>query len=111
MDEAEPAFEEILKIDRAYTRDPRAQRSKTQSELKDWYNFIDEHTQEGVINDPLNCWKQELEHNPRRFPTLGRIAFDLFACPAMSSECERVFSRAKQVVTDERSRLKADTLR
>jgi hypothetical protein len=83
MDEAEAAFEEILKVDRAYTRDPRAQRSKAQSELKDWYNFIDEHAQEGVINDPLNWWKQELEHNPRRFPTLKGIALDLFACPAM----------------------------
>ena len=29
------------------------------------------------------------------FPTLQRWAFDIFACPATSCECERAFSSAK----------------
>ncbi|KAJ0130143.1 Uncharacterized protein HZ326_26747 [Fusarium oxysporum f. sp. albedinis] len=31
-------------------------------------------------------------------------------CPAMSAECERVFSQTKKVITDERNRLKSDTV-
>jgi hypothetical protein len=38
------------------------------------------------------------------------MAVDLFSAPAMSSECERVFSQAKKLVTDERNRLAADTI-
>ena len=48
--------------------------------------------------------------NPTRFPILGKMAIDLMACPAKSSECERVFSRAKQLVTNERSKLSAETI-
>jgi hypothetical protein len=38
------------------------------------------------------------------------MALTLFSAPAMSAECERVFSRAKQLITDERSRLKPATI-
>ena len=38
------------------------------------------------------------------------MAYDLFAIPGMSSECERVFSRAKKMITDERWHLSADTI-
>lgn len=41
--------------------------------------------------------------------TLGRIVIDLMACLAMSSECEGFFSRAKQLVANERSKLNAET--
>ena len=34
----------------------------------------------------------------------------MFAIPAMSSACERAFSQAKKVVTDERNRLSADVI-
>lgn len=34
------------------------------------------------------------------------MAHDLFAIPAMSSECERAFSAAKKMITDERYNLK-----
>ena len=44
------------------------------------------------------------------FPTLRRLALDLFSCLAMSAKCERVFSRAKQLITDERNRLTASTI-
>jgi hypothetical protein len=39
------------------------------------------------------------------FPTLQRRAFDIFACPATSCECERAFSSAEKLITLERSSL------
>jgi hAT family C-terminal dimerisation region len=39
------------------------------------------------------------------FPTLHLWAFDTLAIPAMSAECERVFSSAKKLITPERNRL------
>jgi hAT family C-terminal dimerisation region len=53
------------------------------------------------IKDPLVWWKER----EKEFPILSRMAFDVFSIPAMSSEVERVFSAAKKLITDERSRL------
>jgi len=39
------------------------------------------------------------------FPTLFQYALDTLSCPAMSTECERVFSSAKKLITPERNRL------
>jgi hypothetical protein len=38
------------------------------------------------------------------------MAVDLFLIPAMSSECERVFSQTKKIVTDEQNRLSAPVI-
>jgi hypothetical protein len=38
------------------------------------------------------------------------VAYDLFAVPGMSAECERAFSRAKKMVTDERNSLRGDII-
>lgn len=38
--------------------------------------------------DPLEWWKG----NAMEYPTLSRIAFEIFSIPAMSVEPERVFS-------------------
>jgi hypothetical protein len=38
------------------------------------------------------------------------MACDLFSIPAMSAECERVFSHAKHLITDERHSLGDDTI-
>jgi hypothetical protein len=58
------------------------------------------------VEDPLEWW---VRHAPD-YPILSKMAFDLFSCPAMSAECERVFSQAKKVITDERNRLSSDTV-
>jgi hypothetical protein len=39
------------------------------------------------------------------FPTLHLWAFDILAVPAMSAECERMFSSVKKLVSPERNRL------
>jgi len=38
------------------------------------------------------------------------MAMDLFSIPAMSSECEREFSSAANVITDGRNRLADETI-
>jgi len=38
------------------------------------------------------------------------MAFDLLSVPAMSAECERVFSQAKLTVSHQRNRLLGDTI-
>lgn len=40
-----------------------------------------------------------------KFPSFYQFAFDTLACPAMSTECERVFSAAKKTITPERNAL------
>jgi hypothetical protein len=58
------------------------------------------------VEDPLEWWIRHASD----YPTLSKMAFDLFSCPAMSAECERVFSQTKKVITDERNRLNSDTV-
>lgn len=59
------------------------------------------------IMEPLRWWR---ERGEGLYPTLAQMAYDLFAIPAMSSECERAFSAAKRMITDERYRLKQDII-
>jgi hAT family C-terminal dimerisation region len=50
------------------------------------------------------------EHLGNKYPSLARMAFDLLSIPAMSAECERVFSSTKLLLTDRRSRMKEDII-
>ncbi|XP_044718780.1 transposase-like protein [Hirsutella rhossiliensis] len=69
-----------------------------EAEVND-YPLIEHTTKEG--QDPLEWWnRHQLE-----YPVLYRMALDLFSIPGMSAECERVFSQAKKMITDERNRL------
>jgi hypothetical protein len=61
----------------------------------------------GYESRPLAWWKEVGE---ARYPTLARVAYDLFAVPGMSAECERAFSRAKKMVTEERHSLRGDII-
>jgi hypothetical protein len=45
-----------------------------------------------------------------QYPSLARMAFDILSIPAMSAECERVFSSAKLLLTDRRARMKEDII-
>jgi hypothetical protein len=49
-------------------------------------------------------------NNQGWFPTLFQDALDKLAIPAMSAECERVFSSAGKMVTPERNRLGDDII-
>ena len=58
------------------------------------------------VEDPMEWWVRHASD----YPVLSKMAFDLFSCPAMSAECERVFSQTKRVITDERNRLNSGTV-
>ncbi|KAK4078867.1 hypothetical protein Purlil1_11805 [Purpureocillium lilacinum] len=56
--------------------------------------------------DPIQWWR---EHTSS-FPSLSSFALDVFAIPAMASDCERQFSLAKLTLTSQRLSMSADTL-
>jgi len=45
-----------------------------------------------------------------QYPSLARMAFDVLSIPAMSSECERMFSSTKILLSDRRARMKEDII-
>ena len=57
-------------------------------------------------NNPLEWWRAHRQEYPR----LSQMALDLFSIPMMSAECERVFSSAKNLITDRRNGLKEDII-
>lgn len=79
-------------------------RTKLTSELDEFMARSNKADQD--VENPLEWWV----HHASDYPVLSKMAFDLFSCPAMSSECERVFSQTKKVITDERNRLNSDTV-
>ena len=58
------------------------------------------------VRDPIEWWKSQASI----FPRLSRMAFDIFSIPAMSAECERVFSSTKLMIPDSQNRLGADLI-
>jgi len=45
-----------------------------------------------------------------QYPSLARMAFDMLSILAMSSECERMFSSTKILLSDRRARMKEDII-
>ena len=78
---------------------------KTKGELERFLSA--ELDLDGYESEPLRWWQ---ERSKKAYPTLAGLAFTVFSIPVMSSECERAFSRAGKIVTDERYQLKADQL-
>ena len=70
-------------------------------ETADKYEKYIKLSPQGELENPILWWRD----NEFRFPNLAQMAFDLFAIPAISSECERVFSQTKLLITDKRNRL------
>jgi hypothetical protein len=75
------------------------------NEPSEWDRFFNTRREkdEKYRNNPLLWWKE----NHQKYPVLAQMAFDLFGCPAMSSECERLFSKAGHVLSTSRPRLSA----
>ena len=73
-----------------------------------WQEEVDKYLTEPIkrVVDIYAWWRD----NAGRFPRLSTIAFDLLSIPAMSSECERVFSRAKLTITTQRHSLQDDAI-
>jgi hypothetical protein len=56
--------------------------------------------------DPIQYWNDRFYTQP----DLARFALDALAVPPMSDECERLFSSAKLLISDRRSRLHIDII-
>lgn len=80
----------------------RAKRARLATEL-DRFMDDDDLSTTGFEKRPLKWWQYI---GSTRYPTLAKMAIDLFSIPGMSSECERVFSHAKKMIRDERHNLK-----
>ena len=115
-DSDDDAYEQSLAVDENLVLSIRQQKKqKLTTELERYYEeglVLQKIKKDGgeataPLPDPLNWW---LGVGRILYPTLAKIALDLFSIPAMSSACERAFSQAKKVVTDERNRLSADTI-
>lgn len=82
----------------------RRKRARLTSELDEF--MARNNKADSEVKDPLQWW---ICHAADK-PFLSQMAFDLFTCPAMSAECEPVFSQTKKVITDERNRLSSNTV-
>ena len=58
----------------------------------------------GEYNDPLGWWKEE----QAKYPILARLAREFLGIPETSAPSERVWSRAAQVLTHKRSKIKSE---
>jgi hAT family C-terminal dimerisation region len=58
-------------------------------------------------SDNLFRWHVD---NQESFPTLHQMALDTLSIPAMSTECERVFSSTKKLLSPQRCRIKEDLM-
>ncbi|CEJ95182.1 hypothetical protein VHEMI10679 [[Torrubiella] hemipterigena] len=58
------------------------------------------------VDDPVQWW---ISHQAS-FPTLSKLALDIFEIPAMAADCERAFSLAKLTLTSQRLSMSSSTL-
>ena len=70
-----------------------------------YLSFFNCGTEEQDV-DPLEFWNFRI----RSEPDLARFALDMLAIPVSSSECERIFSSAKLLITSSRNRLRSDII-
>lgn len=73
-------------------------------ETDQYQHYCDRSTEQ--VNDLVDRWRVQETQTPQ----LTQMALDLLSIPAMSAKCERVFSSAKQLLTDRRNRLKTDVI-
>lgn len=57
-----------------------------------------------IFVNPFQWWRD----HQNTYPNLAQIAFDLFAIPAMSSECERSYCKASYTISARKSNLGND---
>nr|AAF97810.1 transposase [Cryphonectria parasitica] len=89
----------------AFRAQPRPKHQRPQSELEK-YLQLEEDDEDDDGFEPLVWWAAR----KAEFPALSQMAFDVLSIPAMSSECERVFSQGKLTMSSQRRRMKSSTL-
>lgn len=93
----------------------RLQRSKKiqvrSSQQSEFHRFVIAPADSIVFSDRyrvLGWWKESSQQHT--YPRLARMAIDLLSAPVMSAEAERVFSKARQQITFDKSLLNGDTI-
>lgn len=85
---------------------------KKQAQPIDNLNELEKYTSEArlieVGSSVLSWWLSPAQRS--RFPLLSAMAIDIFSIPAMSSQAERIFSGAKNAISEERASLQIDTI-
>jgi hypothetical protein len=104
-DEEEEEVDEFQRFRRISQKFKPRKKARVKDEY-DAYNEDFPDPKDRLINNPLAWWNA----NGWKYPILQKMAYDLFSIPGMSSECERVFSQAKKLITDERNQLGAATI-
>jgi len=100
-------FTAVLNVDRDYSNhNHRKKHPRVESELDTYYRFEATTT----ITHPLHFWIAQSQDTACAFPSIAKLALDVFSIPAMSAECERVFSETKRVITDDRNQLQEETI-
>ena len=89
---------------RKLSTQPAPSTSAARDEYAEWVATTDPG--DCLVDNPIQYWLLRR----RQYPRLSRMAIDLFSVPAMSSEPERIFSLAGQMVSAQRGRLKADLI-
>jgi len=85
-------FEQFLAPPAYYNREPEA--------LIDEYKEYN-RTKPAPAPNALHWWRDHAQ----KWPNMAQMAFDLLSIPAISAECERVFSQTKLLITGQRNRL------
>ena len=99
---SEDEFDQFGKVS---TGGRRAKKLRLKTKWERWTNSA-VPKQDKHINNPIHWWwNRRVE-----YPILYQIAMHIFSIPAMSSECERVFSQLRRLITFERTRLGDDTI-
>ncbi|KAM3505831.1 hypothetical protein MY10362_002714 [Beauveria mimosiformis] len=97
-------LDDFMSSVRKLSTQPAPSTSARRDEYAEWVATTDPG--DCLVDDPIQYWLLRR----RQYPRLSRMAIDLFSVPAMSSEPERIFSLAGQMVTTQRGRLKADII-
>lgn len=80
---------------------------RAQSPMVDEYDrFKSLNPIRDAFRKPLEWWRDHIDE----YPTMSQMALDFFSVPAMSAECERVFSLAKMILSTQRQSMTASTL-
>jgi hypothetical protein len=83
---------------------PAPSSQPTMDEYDRW--LLDVSVNDKEVTDPLEYWRSKAKDYPR----LSKMALDVMTVPAMSAECERLFSAVGLMITAIRNRLDASTV-
>lgn len=111
-------LDEISDIGSKRQREPSPDEFDKASNMADLYgdSLVEDELERWISERPFPLknetlpvfWLQKLQQ--RAAYRLARMALDMASIPAMSSDCERVFSQSKLLITVQRHSLKADII-